>query len=271
MNTNTDLYNEILKDPIFTPDLKEQIVAVQKHEQLTKKFVNKVIRGVHKSAVLQGPPGLGKSYAITRALKTAGMKDGVDYFVAKGHITPLQFFQVLYMFRRKNQVIVLDDCDSLFTDPTGLEMLKAACDSDSKRVTWSSARVPVYNGKPINDFIFNGTIIVATNMSIRTGRGSSRDRAAAAVMSRLTYWPLEWDTRERQYAQIFNMVVNAGYLDSDPNTKLSDDQKVELLTFILSNLDDISSLDLRLPQKLAAEIVEDPNNWTDTAELLIRG
>jgi len=262
-------YNEILNDPVFTPALKEQIRSVQDFQVLTEDFVNNVVKGIHPNAILQGPPGLGKSYVVTQALIKSGKVEGDDYVIIKGHITPMQLYATLYMYRRKGQVVVLDDCDDVMTKETGLEVLKAACDLDYRRVTWSSGSVPVVNGTAIKDFIFNGAIIICSNLSVTTGRGGRRDRSAAAFLSRLTFWDLRLGKRERMYAQIFNLVVNADYLSRSPTTKISADQKRDLLKFVLENLDEIHCMDLRMPQKIAAEMNVNPTAWRNTALHLI--
>lgn len=265
----TNVYDEILSDPIFTPALKEQIRDVQEFQTETENFVDKVIAGVHPNAILQGPPGLGKSYAVSQALKRSGKTSPQDYIVVKGHITPTQLFLVLYAYRRPGQVVVLDDCDDVFTKDTGLEVLKAATDQDYRTIKWFSNKVPVVNGTPITEFTFKGSVIVCSNMSLTTGTGGRRDRAGAAFMSRLTKWDLKLDKRERMFAQIFNLVVNADYLSANPNTKLDTDQKRDLLKFILAHLDDIPNFDLRMPQKIAAEMLANPKGWVRTSQHLV--
>lgn len=266
------VFAEILQDKMFTPQLKEQIASVQRFQTKTEQFVDSVMRGVHCNAVLQGPPGLGKSYAVTQALKRAGKVEGKDFFVVKGHITPMQLYLTLHHFRRPGQVVVLDDCDDVLTKDTGLEVLKAACDQDYRRVVWSSGSVPVVNGHALTEFQFNGQVIVCTNMQMTTGRGGRRDRAAAAFLSRLTVWNLQLASRERMFAQLFNMVVYSGYLDNNPKTTLTTEQKRDMLKFILENLDDVASLDLRMPQQIASEIVSNPDDWQSTAlHIVTRG
>lgn len=262
-------FDEILNDPVFTPALQEQIHNVQSFQTETEAFVDSVINGTYQHAVLQGPPGLGKSYAVTQALKRAGKQEGVDYFVVKGHITPMQLYLTLHHFRRKGQIVILDDCDDIFIKDTGLEVLKAACDLDYRRVVWSSNSIPVINGQAVNEFTFNGQIIVCTNMAMTTGRGGRRDRAAGAFLSRMVVWNLQLDSRERGFAQIFNMVVNSGYLDRDPRTRLTLGQTRDMLKFILENLDVIVSLDLRMPQQIAACIVAHPKRWKAQAQHII--
>lgn len=267
--TQTQDYAEILSDPVFTPALKDQIQSVQEFQQLTEDFVTNVVKGIHPNAILQGPPGLGKSYAVTQALKRAGKVENEDYIVIKGHITPMQLYATLYMYRRHGQVVVLDDCDDILTKETGLEVLKAACDMDYRRVTWVSTSTPVIKGSAVSEFVFNGTIIVCSNIAVTTGRGGRRDRSAAAFLSRLTFWDLRLGKRERMYAQIFNLVVNADYLSRNPGTTINVDQKREMLKFILEHMDEIQCFDLRMPQKIAAEMNANPTQWRRTAKHLV--
>ena len=71
------------------------------------------------------------------------------------------------------------------------------------------------------------------------------------------------------YAQIFNLVVNADYLSRNASTKINTLQKRDMLKFILQHLDEIVSFDLRMPQKIAAEMNANPKNWRKIARHLI--
>jgi hypothetical protein len=129
--------------------------------------------------------------------------------------------------------------------------------------------VPVVNGTAIKEFTFNGTVIVCSNIAMATGRGGRKDKSAQAFLSRLTYWDLRLGKRERMYAQIFNLVVNADYLSRNASTKINTLQKRDMLKFILQNLDEIVSFDLRMPQHIAAEMNANPKSWRKTARHLI--
>jgi hypothetical protein len=269
MNTN-QIYDKMLADPIFTPALQEQIYEVQEYQTLTEQFVDKVLAGVHKNAVIQGSPGLGKSYAVQQALLRRNLVEKKDFLIVKGHITPLQLFATLYHFRRPGQVVVLDDCDDIFGNEVGIGMIKSATDPDNRRVSYSSSRTPRIAGVVVEHFVYHGTLIICSNVMLSIGTGR-RDQHIRAIMSRTTNWPMGWDTNERKFAQIFNMVVNADYLSRDARTKITDTQKADMLMFILDNLDEITSLDLRLPQKIAAEIVSDSGNWRRASRPFLRG
>lgn len=270
-NTSTplDLYSGIIADPIFTPALVEQIASVQEFTRHTERFVNQIVDGTIRDGVLQGPPGLGKSYQVGQALKRKNLKSNQDYVIVKGHMAPTDLYLTMNAFRRKGQIVVLDDCDDLLIKDVALEVLKAACDTDTRYVCWSSRQTPCVNGVPIKDFTFNGTMIICTNMSLRTGTNGRRDTAANAFLSRLGFWDMKLGGRERGYAQIFNMIVYEDYLNRNPETTLTDPQKKELLVFLLSNLDDIRYLDLRMPQMVARMMVAHPAQWQHTARHMI--
>ena len=253
-------YDEILRDPIFTPALVEQIVKVEQHQKLTTNFVNKVIRGVHKHAILAGPPGLGKSHSVIAALKACGLIEDKDYIIIKGHIANSELYALLYLYRQKGKFVVLDDCDTPFSSEIGLGITKSATDTDSGLVCWHSPNGISINGKVVREFYFRGTMIICTNIHLSSGRQGRRTDHMTAITSRVTEWPLGWRTKEQQFAQIFNLVVNHDYLNLHPTTTLNTRQKREMLKFILINLNSIRNLDLRLPQKIAREI-RDGGNW----------
>lgn len=262
------LYDTILQNPIFTPALKEQIAEVITEQSVTEQYVDKIVRGVYKHGLLRGAPGLGKSFAVANALRRAGKIEGKDYVILKGHCTPLQLFLTLYAFRAPGKFVVLDDCD-VEHDPTGMDVIKAATDVDSKRVCWGSTRSPIVNGQIVDEFTFKGTMIICTNVFASSGKGV-KSAKVEAILSRMIPRTVDWATREKKFAQIFNMVVNADYLNNNPDTALTDTQKEDMLTFILENLDDINALDLRLPQKIAANI-RDGGNWKKFCRISLIG
>jgi Cdc6-like AAA superfamily ATPase len=252
----------------FGAEFSEHVADVRKHMELTKKFVASVIDGIHKNAILQGPPGLGKSHVVVQALKDAGKVERQDYVVVKGHVTPGQLFVLLCMFRNEGQVIVLDDCDDVFDTELGFNMLKAALDPDNRTVSFQSQRVPVINGVAVGDFEFNGTLIICTNVAMTGNKMSRRGQHMAAILSRAVKWPLAWDTPQQKFAQIYNMVVNEDYLSREERTRITDTQKTDLLKLIWANLSEIRDLDLRLPQKIAAEIKTN-KDWIDTCKVFM--
>lgn len=254
---------------MFGADFQREVIEIRNHLKLTRNFVESVIGGVHKNAILEGPPGLGKSHVVAQALKAAGKVERKDYYIVKGHVTPINLFVLLGLFRNSGQVLVLDDCDDVFQSDLGFNMLKAALDPDNRYVSYQSQRIPIINGVPMGDFEYNGTLIICTNVSMVAKGRSRRSQHMSAVLSRAVVWPMELDTPQSKFAQIFNMTITEDYLSLDERTKLDRNQKIELLQFIWMNLRSIKDLDLRLPQKIAAEIKVN-KNWAEICKIMLR-
>lgn len=261
--------DQIFNNPSFTPALQKQINDVIAEETVTRNYVDKIMRGVYRHGMLIGAPGLGKSYAVSQALKQRQLTEGRDFMIVKGHCTPLQLFKLLYLFRKPGQFLVIDDCD-VEQDRVGLELLKAATDPDNSQVNWSAGSIPMIGGQPVDSFVFKGSVIICTNYFERTGRPGSKDAKRDALFSRVTPRRVNWDTRDKQFAQLFNMVINADYLSHRPETQLTDDQKAQLVLFICENRDRFVNLDLRLPIKIAVDMLDtECPDWQEFAEHLM--
>lgn len=253
----------ILEDPIFKPSLRRCIDSVRQYNEDAQEFLGSVVSGAHRSAIIYGPPGMGKTHAIVTALNFAGLVDNVDYVIARSHATPGMLYVLLYLMRQQGKYVVLDDCDGIIKDETGINLLKGATDPTFRWVGWSSTREirnPL-DGQPLPDqFEFNGTIIISTNVQLAVGKGRLANHMDA-LRSRTAPFKYRLDKREDQYAQIFHMVIEKDYLAADADTHLSDEQKVELMKFLLENLDTPRRLDLRLPQHIARAMLANPVTW----------
>ncbi len=253
----------IMQDPIFKPSLRERINAVRDYNEDAREFLKDVVSGAHRSAIIYGPPGMGKTHTVVDALVSAGLKENTDYVIARSHTTPGMLYVLLYLMRKAGKYVILDDCDGIVTDETGLNLLKAATDPTFRQVGWSSTRDlrnPI-NGKLLpNQFDFNGTVIICTNVRLTTGRSRIANHMDA-LRSRSVPFSLALESREDQYAQIFHMIVERDYLKVDTATDLNDVEKVDLLKFLLENLDVPRRLDLRLPQHIARTMKAKPGNW----------
>lgn len=265
--THPDIYKACLINKRMT----ETIQRVRQDLIDSEEFITDITAGVHRSALVFGPPGMGKTHLIEAGLKRAGKTLGQDYLIARSHITPRQLYAMLYCMRKKGQYVVIDDCDAVMTDEDGLNILKAATDSTFRSVGWASSRagVKLPNGEEVPDeFTFNGSVIIATN--VRQAMKGKAGQHFAALRSRCVSWQLNYDSKEEQFAYIFHLIVDKNYLDANKETKLTLDQKVDLLKFIMANLSIAERLDLRKPQHIARVMKAKPNNWQNHARKFLQ-
>jgi len=131
-------------------------------------FTQMIIDGDINSFVLTGSGGIGKTTRVSQTLALAGLVEDTpdqpvgDYLVIKGFSTPRALYETLY--RYKDQILILDDADDAFKDPTGANILKAALDDKETRViSWNSSRE---EGEVPNRFTYTGRVIFISNKHI---------------------------------------------------------------------------------------------------------
>jgi hypothetical protein len=108
-----------------------------------EKLAVLVASGASNALVVSGTQGgTGKSHHVLKAMTAAlGSPDGPDakwrYF--KGaKVSPLGLFTTLFVNR--NETIVFDDSDSIFSTEDTINMLKSAIDtSEPRKISWTSA------------------------------------------------------------------------------------------------------------------------------------
>lgn len=254
--------SKILADPVFTPGLKKRISDVADLNADLNEFIDGVISGIHRSAVIYGPPGLGKTHSVSTALNRAGKIENDDYVIIRSHLTPLELYQMLYFMRQRGKTIIIDDCDGILTNEIALNIIKGATDNKFRRVGWhSSVAIKSPTGKSIpSNFTFDGSLVVITNVRLAQGKGRMSNHWDA-IRSRMTPFHLALEDRSDQYAQIFYAMAELDYLSASPDTTLNEEQKISLLKFFLDNLDLPRRLDLRMPETIARDMKSRPHNW----------
>lgn len=137
-----------------------------------------VAKNISPSLVVTGQPGLGKTFNITKTLTDMGLKENEQFVHVKGRCTAAGMF--ITLFENSDKLIIFDDCDSVFKDADGVNLLKGALDSYDKRViTWMAAK-PLKDGEgcPLpRSFNFTGRIIFISNLPIAKVDSAIRSRS----------------------------------------------------------------------------------------------
>lgn len=238
-------------------------------ETLNERFdvletlTNGAINGSIRAAIVSGPPGLGKSFTIERALADADPQNERSIIV-KGFTRATGLYKTLYQYRNDNNVVVFDDCDSVFLDLDALNLLKGACDTTEKRtLSWGAeTRIETDDGTRVpSRFTFNGAVIFVTNYDFDRAIASDHRLAPHfnAMMSRAHYIDMMMKTR-RDYIVRIRQVVNEGLL----NGFSTDDQKM-IVDFISDNRDNLRELTIRTVVKIASLVRINRAKWVKIA------
>jgi len=98
------------------------------------------------SLMISGRAGTGKTYNVTKALDDEGLVSDDDYIVVSGAVSTVIMYKKLYQYR--NKVLVFDDCDAVFRDENGRNILKAALDSKKvRRISYLKKSSMVFDPK----------------------------------------------------------------------------------------------------------------------------
>jgi len=140
----------------------------------------KVAAGAFNSLFISGRAGTGKTYNVEKAMQDEGLEEGEDWVLVAGAASPIMMFKKFYQFR--NKTLVFDDCDSVFRDENGRNMLKAALDTKKiRKISWMKKSSIVFDPKDFennpegefnaleaglvpNKFEFAGRVIFISNL-----------------------------------------------------------------------------------------------------------
>lgn len=138
-------YGMILQIRKNVTSTAEKIPAVKRNEMLLEdkvKLLDETLEDIYEitrrlaaggfnSLFISGRAGTGKTYSVERALKDEGLVEDDDYIIVSGAVSVIMMYKKMFQYR--NKVLVFDDCDSVFRDETGRNILKAALDTKKVR------------------------------------------------------------------------------------------------------------------------------------------
>jgi hypothetical protein len=236
-------------------------------DEMSAACINSDIRAM----IVSGPPGVGKSFGVEQQLEKASMFDKIAgkklrYEVVKGAMTALGLYAQLYRYSDKKNVLVFDDCDSVFGDELALNILKAALDSGKRRrICWNSdSRLLRDEGIP-NSFNFNGSAIFITNLKFENVRSKKLQDHLEALESRCHFIDLTIDTQRDKMLRIRQVDRDAdGGLFKEYG--FINGEGAEVLDFMQTNQKKLREMSIRMALKLADLIKISPRNWKALAE-----
>ena len=253
--------------PVITESDEEIEARIEERFDILEYLTAESMEGNVRALIVSGPAGLGKSHTVETAL-AAWDPSEINHKIIKGFAKATGLFKTLYEFRDAGKVIVFDDCDSIFSDETALNMLKAVCDTtERRRVSYlSEAVLRNDEGDALpNTFEFEGTIIFITNYDFDEiiEKGNKLAPHMAAMMSRAHYVDLAMKSRNDYLVRI-KQVIKQGLLTQKG---LSDNQMTDVCEFIDSHADRLRELSLRVALKIADVRKGNKPNWSKIAEV----
>lgn len=244
----------------------EAIERIRGRFKLLNNMTKAVKKGGVRAMIVSGPPGVGKSHGVEEVLdryKTLELVGGEKkHEVVKGAMSALGLYAKLYKMSDEGNVVVFDDCDSIFADELSLNILKAALDSKkNRRIHWNTDSHKLRAEGIPDSFLFKASAIFITNLKFDKVKGKLREHLEA-LESRCHYMDLTIDSERDKMLRI-RQVVGDGMLNS---YRLSDEVKEDIVEYVDIHKKQLRELSLRTVLKVADLAVAFPEDWETFAE-----
>jgi len=265
-----------LKNDLITPRIMTTVVT-ESDEQIDARLkemfdivgvmAQSACKGQARAMIVSGPAGLGKSFTVEQVVSDYD-DTGKKAAICKRFIRPTGLYKTLYEYRHKGDVIVFDDCDSVFQDADALNLLKAACDTtERRRIMWGAeTRMTDADGSPLPwSFEFEGSVIFITNYDFDQAieGGSRLSEHFKALISRSHY--IDVGLRSvRDYLIRIKQVVEMGMLKE---RGLTASQQKEVIDYIFDHAFQLRELTLRMVIKVAELYTTEPTRWKSIAKV----
>ena len=247
---------------------EETIERLRERFDMLEDMTRATKKGDVRAMIVSGPPGVGKSHGVEKVLgkhdliATLGDRPA-KYEVVKGAMSAIGLYCKLYKHADKDNVLVFDDCDSVFSDELSLNILKAALDSKKNRkICWNTDSFKLRNEGVPDSFEFKGSAIFITNINFDNVKSAKMRDHLAALESRCHYMDLTINTDREKMLRI-KQITKDGMLDE---YKLDDGVVDDIVEFCESNKKRLRELSLRTVLKVADLAKAFPDKWEAMAE-----
>lgn len=256
----------VFDEPAPEETMEQAKARIAERFEVMHLMTDATAAGGNRAFIISGPAGVGKSVGVERVLAQKVETHGIEYEMVRGMIRQTGLYKLLYEHRHPNSVLVLDDADVIFGDDLSLNLLKAACDTTSRRmISWrAETRMEDEAGERLpTSFEFEGSVIFITNYDFDKliARGNRLAPHFEALISRAHYLDLTLRTK-RDYMIRIKQVVESGMLAEHG---LDPYQETMTMAWFENNSDRLRELSLRMVLKIAGLVKARPDAWEKIA------
>ena len=232
---------------------EEAIDRIAARFSILDEMADAVATSKVRAMIVSGPPGIGKSYGVEKALEKQNMFEDIagskrKFEMVKGAMSAIGLYKKLYEHSSKGHVVCFDDCDAILYDDLALNLLKAALDTTPRRTLhWNTeSRTLMAEGMP-NQFNFDGGVIFITNIKFDNVKSKKLQDHLQALQSRCHYLDLTIDSMRDRMLRI-KQICRAGMLEK---YAMPAETEQDLIQFIIDNKHRLREISLRMVLKIA--------------------
>lgn len=243
--------------------------------------ITKLEYQVKRHYYIYSPPGAGKTFCVANT----ALRHDVKMVKFQGNTSIFAFVATIaaaaYIAAGKQVTVWVDDCDGLFMDLDGLNIMKGCLDEDVNTLTYSKSlfgyvqqlqKAQDPNSQLMAEALLsyqplggmgvrvptnNMNFIVTSNLRLTPPSSditSKRKMHESAIRDRVNYVEYSLD-RGQNWGWVASQMLNNKVLD------LSDAQKKELLCWMWNNWERMPSRSMRAVRELAATMLNNPTRY----------
>lgn len=230
-------------------------------------YIKSVAHGDAFSLICSSHGGLGKTYTVTNVLNSIGFSEvnqeiedeeehdeenapvlkNNQYLVITGKLTPYGAYSLMYEYN--GDLIVFDDCDTLFQSEDGENLIKAATDDKlERRLGLRTKQTMSDNSEIPKSFPYSGRVIFLTNVPISDIDSAIRSRALIVNIDL---------TAEESIERVRTLLPSL--MKDTPQATMA--IKTEVLDFLLTIKTLFTVLDFRTFQQAVKEKLRENPHW----------
>lgn len=253
------------------PHAEEPLIDISNRITKTFRVLGKVAEGIVdgniRATIVSGAAGCGKTFTMDGILSRAQSDGRITYKTIRGAMSPIALYRELHEHREEGQVLVLDDCDTVFADLDALNLLKAALDTSKvRKVCWNKESRILDDYGIDREFEFNGAVVFITNIDFtaEVEAGKKMSPHYKALMRRCMYVDLGIHSRREILVRISQVVFSPGFLRENG---LGKGDAKRMMAWLTRNLDRVRVLSIGTVIQLAQ--LMDDDEWEMMAENII--
>lgn len=272
-SSSADVINESsesLKEKTDREIIEEQRIRFEAIDAMARM----TLTGMNRGLIVSGPAGIGKTFGIQTLADELYDEGQIRYHFIKGYTRPIGLYTKLFEYSNPGDVLIVDDCDSVFRDEIGLNLLKAALDTSGRRIiSWNSKSiegVSIENddGEKISvpkSFEYRGAIIFLTNIDFDSLilKNNKMSPHFEALVSRCHYIDCGMPSKREKLLRVMDVCHSGKMLRNQCG--LSEDMSEIVIKFMEVNVDKLREISLRMALKIGLLAAGNVERWKEMA------
>lgn len=248
-------------------------------------------RDEYRDTILSGTTGIGKTYNIEKEIEQLGL----PYLTIKGNKSMFAFGGDLMLLHSRipegtKMALIVDDCDSFFQNKENRNILKGMTGKTGSREFQYNKKVnehmfteeqlsvmelyqtPGMHGfkVPTDNFVF----IFTTNIPLpyeSDAKAASEKGQSANAMKLLDLVAIRGRHNTKDFylgfEENWGWIAHVGLQDGGLDMLNTEEEKLILLDWVWNNWHQMTETNIRTIEKMAYEILDDPDNYRDNWEM----